>query len=102
MKITKIHFDTLNVKAILAGNKTMTRRLMKPAPDPHPESEAPFIIPRILGDDDRWGHWAWDTAEGERIVKACPYGEPGDILWVRETFQKVLRINSKSYEKVDP
>ncbi len=56
-----ILFSAPMVRAILAGTKTQTRRVVKPQPHP-------------LGDDPV-------TAK-----KRCPYGQPGDRLWVRETF----------------
>lgn len=52
-----ILFSTPMVQAILDGRKTMTRRVVK--------SGVPL------------GNWS-ETA------KKCPYGQPGDILWVRE------------------
>lgn len=58
-----ILFQTEMVKAILEGRKTMTRRIIKPQPNDN-----------------------WETEEGESILKYCPYGEIGDVLWVRETF----------------
>jgi hypothetical protein len=55
-----ILFSAPMVLALLAGTKTQTRRLVKPQPV---------------------GEWA---APGKT---ACPYGVPGDRLWVRETWQ---------------
>lgn len=83
-----ILFSTAMVQAILEGRKTMTRRVIDPQPDPDSE---PSLAPRILGLEDNWDKWFWDTAEGERIYKSCPYGEPGGILWVREMWQPYLR-----------
>ncbi len=66
------------VKALLAGTKTQTRRVVKPQPEPMP------------GGGVRWpkhGHSGPD--EYLRDVAArmwCPYAQPGDRLWVRETF----------------
>jgi hypothetical protein len=80
-----ILFSTPMVKAIIAGSKTMTRRIIKPQPH---SDDNPGIVPRILGNEDDWGKWYWDTEEAERIVKHCPYGNPSDILWVRESFSK--------------
>ncbi len=52
-KVRPILFSGEMVRAILAGHKTQTRRIIKPQP--------PVRIP-------------------------CPYGIPGDRLWVRETW----------------
>jgi hypothetical protein len=52
------------VRAILAGRKTQTRRIIKPGQD----SCGDIILP-----------------EDPRLP--CPYGKPGDQLWVRETFR---------------
>lgn len=64
------------VKAILEGRKTQTRRVIKPQP---PVVEHEQFFPSI-------GIWLC-KAEGhdEKMLK-CPYGIPGDRLWVRETF----------------
>lgn len=78
------------VRAILAGTKTQTRRVIKPQPprDCAPirvEEFHPTVIDRngdeqpgapIFGAFDLGGEW------GVR----CPYGQPGDRLWVRETW----------------
>jgi len=67
MKERPILFSTPMVQAILAGHKTMTRRVAKD----------------IDGSDP-----LYETKDGEIIdtVKLCPYGVPGDRLWVRETY----------------
>jgi hypothetical protein len=57
-----ILFSAPMVRAILEGRKTMTRRVVKP----QPESDQ---------DDGHAG-----------LIQDCPYGQPGDRLWVRETF----------------
>jgi hypothetical protein len=54
-----ILFSSPMVRALLDGSKTQTRRIMKPQPS--------------LGQDF-----------GGRVL--CPYGQPGDRLWVREAF----------------
>jgi len=82
------------VRAILEGRKTQTRRVVKP-----------------LGNDDGFvildygnGGWPYRSDDGDsstHIVRrggklyieetphACPYGQPGDRLWVRETWADV-------------
>jgi hypothetical protein len=56
------------VRAIIDGRKTRTRRVMKKQPKWHPHGGR-------LAFDDRWNRG---------IVS--PYGEEGDLLYVRETF----------------
>ena len=71
MKERPIIFNTELVKAILAGQKTQSRRVIKPQP--------------VLG--RHWKHgWVVDPAEVDIPIAFCPYGIPGDSLWVREIF----------------
>lgn len=68
-----ILFSTEMVQAILADRKTMTRRVIK--------AEL----------DSRGLRWAnpktgWEDWHGNPV--RCPYGQVGDILWVRETWCK--------------
>lgn len=73
MKITPITFNGTNIVAIGEGRKTQTRRGMTPQPDLTPE----------LNDDAEAEFYVGD----ERVhVKPCPYGKPGDLLWVREAW----------------
>ncbi|WP_420957526.1 hypothetical protein [Burkholderia gladioli] len=90
MKERPILFSAPMVRAILEGRKTQTRRVVKHQP---PDDVAPITVaryhPTII---DRHG----DEAPGDEVFGAysedgvwgckCPYGEPGDRLWVRETW----------------
>lgn len=60
-----------SVRAILAGRKTQTRRVIKPQPVIAPDLNEANVGP------------AW--AAGYINVR-CPYGVVGDVLWVRETW----------------
>lgn len=77
------------VRAIFAGTKTQTRRAVKPQPSILGDNGGPLlrIIPSLLpnrGDlFDAQYH-----LDNPRAI-ACPYGVPGDRLWVRETFSPV-------------
>jgi hypothetical protein len=71
MKERQILFSGPMVRAILEGRKTQTRRVVKPQP----------II--SAGINEREINEAWQN--GFIDVK-CPYGAPGDHLWVRETW----------------
>lgn len=93
MKELPILYSTPMVKALLQGRKTQTRRIIKPQPD---EGEGdigvgifnPALVDRkgeLYPGPDTFGAIA---DSGEYCVR-CPYGQPGDKLWVRETWQKV-------------
>ncbi len=93
MKEHPILFSSPMVKALLAGTKTQTRRLLKPAP---PTTEAVLaragITFSIFTDAHSPGTfrvggpvWAVRELMGVEPDWRSPYGEPGDRLWVRET-----------------
>jgi hypothetical protein len=64
-----ILFSADMVRAIIAGRKTQTRRLVKT----NSAGRA-----QLAGRN-------WHLQDPD-CIKACPYGRPGDILWVREAF----------------
>lgn len=74
-----ILFSTEMVRAILEDRKTKTRRVVKPQPD-HRHREIEFEN-GILKEYSRISG-CWNVARETK----CPYGEPGTILWVRETW----------------
>lgn len=79
MKLYPILFNGAMVRAILAGNKTQTRRVIRPQPGTY--SSHP-------GDTHHGNAWMPDGGV-HRENWRCPYGQPGDRLWVRETFCKI-------------
>jgi len=84
-----ILFSGPMVKAILASRKTQTRRLVKPPPEWTEPGTA--WTSGFLGDGSRAGvswraHHEEYPEEGSLLYR-CPFGEPGDHLWVRETFR---------------
>lgn len=73
-----ILFSGPMIRAILAGQKTQTRRVVKlVGPDAIEERDDGSLWPYCV----TWAH----GDDGEPWY-ACPYGEPGDRLWVRETW----------------
>ena len=73
-----ILFSASMVRAILAGQKTMTRRVV--------------AWPSWIEDHDAGAYWlnrhpcAALHKDGRAVRRfCCPYGSPGDLLWVRET-----------------
>ena len=75
MKEHPILFSAPMVRAILEGRKTMTRRIVKPQPIPDPVAPDRLLM--------------WNEASMTKdaaFTKYCPYGQPADLLWVRETW----------------
>jgi hypothetical protein len=76
-----ILFSAEMVRAILKGRKTQTRRVMKPQPSTVDDA----------------GRWYRMKSGGESLMTSaypCPYGAPGDTLWVRETWtQYPIELN---------
>lgn len=86
MKITPIIFSGPMVRALLDGRKSQTRRIVKPQPYMQ-ELEGSFGG-RLLCFQERGSPGTgliWPNAK-ERILSQCPYGQPGDLLYVRETW----------------
>lgn len=77
-KLHPILFSTPMVQAILNGTKTQTRRVMKPQPIITQFEEE--LIDKNLEELNKLLKMPYN-----KHVKN-PYGQPGDILWVRETF----------------
>ena len=81
MKEHPIIFNGDMVRAILAGRKTQTRRVIKPQPD---ELRYSGMV------DNRQFARFWTPGEHENTSTItdvrCPYGVPGNHLWVRETW----------------
>lgn len=87
MKEFPILFSAPMVRAILAGDKTQTRRVVKPqfAPDAVP-AEMCAETAEGWQTTGHSGLWWCDAAGNADDAIRCPYGIPGDRLWVRETF----------------
>ena len=73
------------VRKILGGKKTQTRR---------PLGLLPFGAPSVITphelDDGRFGFF--DDAD---VTYVCKFGRPGDVLWVRETWQQVYPLGAR-------
>lgn len=95
MKERPILFSASMIRAILEGRKTQTRRPVKPQPE-------------MMGSG---GAWRWDGRKGsfrgsmgthiesfpDGARHYCPYGHPGDRLWVRENI-----AFDKGYDGIRP
>lgn len=106
MRERPILFSAPMVRAILDGRKTQTRRVVKSTKFCPERGSAVgqaggawlYGSPASLGLRDRGDHWVvplsgdylqrmcTEEAYGWGAGAGCPYGQPGDRLWVRETW----------------
>jgi len=77
-----ILFSTPMVQAILANRKTMTRRTRNLEEINNNPGQWEFV--ETVGRSALFQN----KKTGELRYIRCPYGQPGDILWVRETWYK--------------
>ena len=73
-----ILFSGPMVRAIIDGRKAQTRRLVKPQPDTNNVADIKLDLDGFL------------YVEAGRWCQRCPYGIPGDRLWVRETWADTM------------
>ncbi len=92
MRDKPILYSTSMVQALLTGKKTQTRRLIKPQPV-HGASRLLHTIEST--DSRRNGECRWAVMKDSVTIDdrytsspfRCPYGKPGDLLYVRETLE---------------
>lgn len=83
MKERPILFSAPMVRALINGTKTQTRRAVKLTEAGHVKEPG--------------GHRRWHPADPNASL-ACPYGQPGDRLWVRETWAKPFDVPDAKLE----
>ena len=81
MKERPILFSAAMVRAILEGRKTQTRRVIKPQP-----LKGSRLWQGIINGYQAWTMHPSQGEKGVHFERKCPYGEPGDRLWLREKF----------------
>lgn len=92
MKERPILFSGPMVRAILEGRKTQTRRVIAIP------RRGGFALEGLTGG----GWWPFQSDDGESTVcddgierpMRCPFGVPGDRLWVKETWAHYQTVNS--------
>ncbi|MDH0745240.1 hypothetical protein N5D61_02640 [Pseudomonas sp. GD03842] len=94
IKERPILFSAPMVRAILEGRKTVTRREIKPSMrsadtqfELHQQENGSWL-PLHTFDES-----CMDDQGTEHPIK-CPYGQPGDRLWVRETWAADAQVDS--------
>ncbi|MDH1587981.1 hypothetical protein [Stutzerimonas stutzeri] len=82
MRERPILFNSAMVRAILDGSKTVTRLAVIKSSQPETIFPSDFSATEAMVElnSTRFGTTWW---------KSCPYGKPGDRLWVRETWSGV-------------
>lgn len=103
MKESPIPFKGDMIRAVLSGQKTQTRRPMKPIPV-YPDA---FDGLRREIHDGQVHFWA-SGAELPAHKFRCPYGQPDDRLWVKETHARhpqfaevAYRADGEEFEDAD-
>jgi hypothetical protein len=91
-----ILFRAAMVQAIMDGRKTKTRRSVKPVRGFEHHSIPKYGMPYAADPGSVW----WHSAETERVgcLQECPYGKPGDRLWVKETWSREWKIDPEYKE----
>lgn len=90
IKERPILFSGEMVRAILEGRKTQTRRVVNPQPDDSGLWNDDKYPRSIISDLSGWNGTVDATGESRQFK--CPYGKPGDRLWVRETWNRFGEI----------
>jgi len=86
-----ILMSTPMVRATLEMRKTITRRMtglesINENPD-NWQKVTPDVYPGAAEEGDLFSYCDFQTLTGEYMAcPKCPYGQVGDLLWVRETF----------------
>lgn len=81
MKDRPILYSGPMVRAILAGSKRKTRRVVKPQPEAEHDGEPYWYIGGYRAHEYRATR---DVLRKGGKLLPCPYGQPGEKLWVRE------------------
>jgi hypothetical protein len=104
MKEIPILFSTQMVDSILQGIKIQTRRIVKTSQKGWDPQKMEFVKTEDINSSffenknvsnslikDLTGFHAFfkDRDNDMKLSTKCPYGQPGDILWVKETWQKI-------------
>lgn len=108
MKERPIVFSSPMVRAILAGEKTQTRRILSPQPVlvnggrtwewPHESMglrDGETMNAKMRRARFSWWSWGAGLRRPMSAEKFCPYGGPGDRLWCRERM-RVLFVDVRA------
>lgn len=88
MKARPILFCGPMVRALLDGRKTQTRRVVKPQPAHgcfYAINESQNAALHMARGESGYAIYVPPKPNSKDHRLTCPYGQPGDLLWVRET-----------------
>lgn len=110
MKARPILFSAPMVRALLDGSKTQTRRICKqqPYPNGYKWDGNDFLchndyLPPSAMLMDGGGKSLYTTSNMEGWESECPYGQPGDRLWVRENYRlRKMSLEGAEMDGVKP
>ncbi|WP_419795069.1 hypothetical protein MYA83_12415 [Pseudomonas palleroniana] len=88
IKERPILFSAPMVRAILEGRKTVTRRPVKV--QPHIDASDNFCVGNSNYGQDGYGK----PVTKHFVNSCCPFGKPGDRLWVRETWATDAQVDA--------
>lgn len=106
MKERPIPFSYELLPAIIAGSKTMTRRVIQPQPQFFDLGDGVNSSWYVEWCHPRTGCIVAEWGEGEpvpqSILDCCPYGRAGDRLWVKEAWAVSPFLNKKRPGEIHP
>jgi len=95
-----ILFNAEMIQAILDGRKTQTRRPIKLRSISSRRWRSVDTRWFYEGSNGRWHQW-YDSRDGITYQLACPHGDHGDVLWVRETWATVNSLDCLKPSKIE-
>jgi hypothetical protein len=85
------------VRALLAGTKTQTRRLLREVPEGTMYFERQMAAPTCIDAEPGTVFWRPRQPDGIGAGILCPYGAIGDVLWVKERHRFVTKDTGLSF-----
>lgn len=93
MKERGILFNALMIRAIQDDRKSQTRRVATIQPKPEYATEGWYAD--RYNNTRNWNLWGKRGTKSANVcgpdMGKCPYGEPGDRLWIREAFARPMQ-----------
>ena len=100
MKERPLPFSAPMVRALLAGTKTQTRRPLKVQPIGAPHAGKASLT-KSMSQPVFYAMWEAPAADGSTCC-ICPYGVPGDRLWVREAWRACRDLDKTPPRDIEP